>query len=133
MSLDNNLCDKSDPLMDISIYPNDTNTRFVGELLAKKNECPLWGFSGFVDYSSSFLITVHSILKGISPYIFCASFDTLIRCIRTVQFLTYPECTQPPLSCIYISCVSTHCYHTTSFLRSPSPCIERKGDGTASI
>ena len=35
MSLDNNLCDKSDPLMDVSIYPNNTNTRFVGELLAK--------------------------------------------------------------------------------------------------
>ena len=35
MSLDNNLCDKSDPLMDVSIYPNNTNTKFVGELLAK--------------------------------------------------------------------------------------------------
>ena len=54
MSLDNNLCDKSDPLMDVSIYPNNTNTRFVGELLAKKNESLiLRGFPGFVDYSSS--------------------------------------------------------------------------------
>ena len=54
MSLDNILCDKSDPLMDVSIYPNNTNTRFVGEMLAKKTETPyLRAFRGFIDYSSS--------------------------------------------------------------------------------
>ena len=45
MSLDNNLCDKSDSLMDVSIYPNYTNTRFVGEMLAKKVKAPV--FKGF--------------------------------------------------------------------------------------
>ena len=62
MSLDNILCDKSDPLMDVSIYPNNTNTRFVGEMLAKIIESPWFqGLSAFCNYSSSMQLSIYCV------------------------------------------------------------------------
>ncbi len=55
--------------MVLLLSPKYMSSKFGGFLVALKTEMPYFrAFPAFFHYSSSFLITVHSILKGISSF-----------------------------------------------------------------